>query len=105
MPGLRPKGEVTAAARIELRAFGPLMKIFSHRGWPFPLHVEIAPGDTPGTLLKRLEIPEEQVEVVFINGRVEKKSHPLQDGDRVAFVPPGIPSIHRVMLGFYGKKA
>ncbi|RKO65977.1 MoaD/ThiS family protein [Desulfofundulus salinus] len=105
MPGLWLKGEVTAMARIELRAFGPLMKIFSQRGWSLPLHVEIAPGDTPGVLLKRLEIPEEQVEVVFINGRVEKKSHPLQDGDRVAFVPPGIPSIHRVMLGFYGKKA
>lgn len=90
-------------AKIELRAFGPLMEIFTDRGWPFPLYVEIVPGDTPETLFKRLGIPEEQVEAVFVNGRVVKKNHPLQDSDRVAFVPPGIPSIHRVMLGFYGK--
>ncbi|WP_035107259.1 MoaD/ThiS family protein [Desulfovirgula thermocuniculi] len=91
-------------ARVELRAFGSLMNIFSARGWTFPAEVEIFPGETPGTLMERLGIPPEEVEAVFVNGRVERKDCPLQDGDRVAFVPAGIPSVHRVMLGFYGKR-
>ncbi|WP_243137102.1 MoaD/ThiS family protein [Desulfofundulus thermobenzoicus] len=91
-------------AGVELRAFGPLMMLFAQRGWPLPYLVAIVPGDTPAGLVQRLDIPAEQVEVVFVNGRVVPLNHPLQDGDRVALVPPGIPSIHRVMLGFYSKK-
>lgn len=90
--------------RVELRAFGSLQKIFTARGWGFPAAVEIFPGETPQSLMERLGIPAEEVEAVFINGRVERKDCPLQDGDRVALVPAGIPSVHRVMLGFYGKR-
>ena len=79
-------------AKVELRAFGPLMKVFSHRGWPFPLHVEIAPGDTPETLFKLLEIPEEQVEVVFVNGRVEKE--PSSAGWRPGGFCPAGHTVH-----------
>jgi len=41
---------------------------------------------------------------VFINFRICPLSTLLQDGDRVSFVPPGVPSLHRFWLGFYGAK-
>ena len=55
---------------------------------------------TPNDLLDRFSLSHEDVEVVFINGKVAPFKTPLQDGDRVAFVPPGTPGPYRVHLGF-----
>lgn len=62
--------------------------------------LEIAPDTTPNDLLRDMGLDREEVEAVFINGRVGPFSTVLEDGDRVALVPPGTPGPYRVFLGF-----
>ncbi len=55
-------------------------------------------------LLKKVELKREDVEVVFINGKVSPFDTILKENDRVALIPPGTPGPYRVMLGFKNKK-
>lgn len=89
---------------IEVRAFGKLHFLFKERGWEMPINIEPSQNLTAEMLREKLDIPAEDVEVVFINHRVCSLSTFLKGGDRVAFVPPGVPTIHRFMLGFYSAK-
>ena len=88
---------------IEVRAFGKLHFLFKERGWPSPLTLFDIPA-TVDQLRDQLNIPAEDVEAVFVNRVIRPLSTPLSAGDRVAFVPPGVPSIHRFNLGFYDVK-
>jgi len=91
--------------KMEVRAFGKLFFLFQERGWSQPLHYNMEKDSlTAGELRDRLDIPVEDVEAVFINRVIKPLSTKLQDGDRVAFVPPGVPTIHRFNLGFYTAK-
>ncbi len=89
---------------LEVHGFGKLLFLFNERNWPNPLVYEADEPLTAEKLRQKLEIPPEDVEVVFINRLVKPLSTALEDGDRVAFVPPGVPSIHRFNLGFYEAK-
>ena len=91
-------------AEIEVRALGKNYFLFRERGWPCPLYYPVEKELTARELRDALEIPAEDVEVVFVNRRVMPLSTPLKPGDRVAFVPPGTPTIHRFNLGFYGAR-
>jgi hypothetical protein len=86
---------------IELRAFMGLADTFRERGWTNP-HELTLDGPTKGCdLLARLGIPVEQVEGIFINGKVVLPPVAVVNpGDRVALAPPGIPGPYRVLLGF-----
>ncbi len=86
---------------IEVRAFGKLYFLFKERGWPSPKIVHIANPLTVDELREQMQIQREDVEAAFVNRVVEPFSFMVKEGDRVAFVPPGIPSIHRFNLGFY----
>lgn len=88
---------------IEVRAFGKLYFLFKERGWASPLTVSDFPH-TVDQLRAKLNIPAEDVEAVFVNRVIRPLSTSLSAGDRVAFVPPGVPSIHRFNLGFYDVK-
>lgn len=90
--------------KIELRAFASLQNLFKERGWSSPMDFEIpADGTTGVELAGKLDIPLENLEAVFINGISHSLNHHISPGDRVALVPPGLPSIYRVHLGFYSK--
>lgn len=89
---------------LEIRAFGKLLRLFNERDWPSPLSYTLEEPLTAAELRDKLEIPPEDVEAVFINRTISPVSTTLKDGDRVAFVPPGVPSIHRFNLGFYTAK-
>lgn len=86
---------------IEVRAFGKLSLLFKERGWPNPSPYEAEHPLTAEKLRDRLDLPSADVDAVFINHLIRPLSTLLAEGDRVAFVPPGIPSIHRFNLGFY----
>jgi len=90
--------------KIEVLAFGKLHFLFAERNWPIPMIYEMDAPITADELREKLEIPVEDVEVVFINRLLKPRSTVLEPGDRIAFVPPGVPSIHRFNLGFYEVK-
>lgn len=86
---------------IELRAFMGLSDLFRERGWAFPLHVDVKAGTSGAALLAQLDIPEDSVEVIFVNGKASKPAQAVVNpGDRVALAPPGVPGPYRVLLGF-----
>lgn len=61
-------------------------------------------GTTARDLVQQVQLSPEEVEVVFINGKVASFDICLEDNDRVALVPPGTPGPYRVLLGFKNKK-
>lgn len=89
---------------VEVRAFAKLYMLFKERGWETPLFVDVPRPMTADELRQQLDIPAEDVEVVFVNRLVRPLTTTLHGGERVAFVPPGIPSVHRFWLGFYNEE-
>lgn len=63
-----------APDRAELRA-----------GQPFQL--ELPPGSCVAELITQIELPAEEVKVVFVNARARRFDHPLADGDQVGIFP------------------
>ena len=57
-------------------------------------------GTKARDLISKLGLAQEEVEVVFINGKVSSRNLILNDNDRVALVPPGTPGPYRVLFGF-----
>jgi sulfur carrier protein ThiS len=78
-----------------------LADLFKVRQWPNPRCLELD-GDISGLeLLDKLDIAQERVEVIFINGRATLPAMAIvKAGDRVALVPPGTPGPYRMLLGF-----
>lgn len=64
----------------------------------------IKQGMSARDLIFQVKLDPEEVEVVFINGKVASFDTVLQDKDRVALVPPGTPGPYRVLLGFKNKR-
>jgi len=61
--------------------------------------MELPENYTPNMLIEKLGFSEDRVEAVFINGKVLPKETILQDGDRLALLPPGTPGSYRLQLG------
>lgn len=61
--------------------------------------VPIREGETVMDLVLRLGLDPVGVEAVMVNRKVEEMTTVLQDGDRVALLPPGTPGPHRFLLG------
>ncbi|WP_457553947.1 MoaD/ThiS family protein [Desulfobacula sp.] len=64
----------------------------------------LKPDTRAKDLIRQVQLDPEDVEVVFINGKVASFDRIIQDNDRVALVPPGTPGPYRVLLGFKNKK-
>ncbi|MCL6478963.1 MAG: MoaD/ThiS family protein [Peptococcaceae bacterium] len=88
-----------ADKRVEVRGFSFIKDLLDRRQLPFPFYVDLPEECTAGELAKRLEIPADMIEAVFINGIVRRLNDIVRPGDRVAFVPPGTPGPYRVILG------
>jgi hypothetical protein len=88
---------------IEVRGFLHLDKAFREKNWPIPLIMDLEEPITGAELAEKLEIPLNEIEVIFVNGFVQALNYLIHPGDRVAFLPPGCPGPYRLALGFYGK--
>lgn len=85
-----------------VRMFGALHTIRKARGLESVTEVSIPSGGCAASLLAReLDLPLEKVEAVFVNHKVYGLDHLIQSGDRVAFVPTGIPGSVRGLLGIF----
>ena len=88
-------------ATITFNAFSFLQKKLKIKGVEYSnVIMEISSGTTPNDLLKTMALSRDDVEVAFINGKVAPFDTSIQDGDRVALIPPGTPGPYRVFLGF-----
>ena len=89
------------SASIELHAFMGLADLFRERQWMNPYDFPLDAEASGAELLAKLDIPQEGVEVMFINRKaVATDCAVIHPGDRVALVPPGVPGPHRFLLGF-----
>ena len=90
---------------ITFNAFSFLQKKLKEKGIPssnVSLHIE--PKTSAEDLIRQVSLSPEEVEAVFINGKVSMFDTILKDNDRVALIPPGTPGPYRVLLGFVNKK-
>ncbi|RQD65525.1 MAG: MoaD/ThiS family protein [Desulfonatronovibrio sp. MSAO_Bac4] len=92
--------------KICFKAFSFLQSKLSSKGvQTFNDCMEVDEGETVRGLMKKIGLAEDDVEAVFINGRVSSLTAEFKNGDRVALVPPGTPGPYRVLLGIRdGKK-
>lgn len=91
---------------ITFNAFSFLQKKLKARNLEFSnVKIEIKPATRARDLMEEMQLTDNDVEVVFINGRAKSTDAILSDGDRVAFVPHGTPGPYRVLLGFKNKKS
>jgi len=89
-----------------VRMFGALHTHRRERGLESSVMVHVPPqGCTARQLADQLELPLDKIEAVFVNHLVYHLDHLILPGDRVAFVPTGIPGPHRFMLGISEKNS
>lgn len=90
---------------ITFNAFSFLQKKLKDKGIPCSdVSMHIGPKTSAEDLIRQVSLAPDEVEAVFINGKVSLFDTILQDNDRVALIPPGTPGPYRVLLGFVNKK-
>lgn len=86
---------------VEVRCFGSLKKYAEEKGWTFPYLYQMEDECTATELARRIGLPIKEIEGVFINGIAQPIHKGLvKPGERVGFIPYGIPGPYRIMLGF-----
>ena len=68
---------------LHIKAFATLGRFLPEN----PEAYEAPEGITVGSLADQLRIPEEELHLIFVNGRRAERSQSLQPGDRVGFFP------------------
>ena len=87
---------------VEIRFFGSLKKLAEEKGWPFPCFYKLDEECSPLKLAEMMGIPADLIEGAFINGIGRPiDAGQVRPGDRVGFIPYGIPGPYRVLLGFH----
>jgi len=90
---------------VRFRAFSFLQeKLKAQNLEYYDVQTELEEGATVESLVSSVGLKPDDVEAAFVNGRTGPVSTVLQDGDRVALVPPGTPGPHRVLMGVYRGK-
>lgn len=89
---------------ILFNAFSFLQKKLTENGHRFSnVELKISSGFSVNNLIDHLGLKDKDVEAVFINGKAGFFDDILNDGDRVALIPPGTPGPHRLLLGIRPK--
>lgn len=90
---------------ILFNAFSFLQKKLKEKNCPYSnVDINFSKGETVEDIVTRIGLKTDDIEAVFINGRIQSFDTILCDQDRVAIFPPGIPGPYRVLLGIVKKK-
>ncbi|MFP4446415.1 MAG: MoaD/ThiS family protein [Desulfosudaceae bacterium] len=73
---------------IDVYLYASLAKYLPQPNREKHTRLSLPEGATVRDILRRLEVPEKKVKLVFVNGVRREASAPLADGDRVGFFPP-----------------
>ena len=74
--------------KVRVKLFATLRDLFPHLGIGEPMEVEMPDGSTVADLIARLQIPRNEVKLVYVGGRLKGDEYVLQDGDEVGIFPP-----------------
>ncbi|MCF6173017.1 MAG: MoaD/ThiS family protein [Campylobacteraceae bacterium] len=86
--------------KITFNAFSFLRKKLKAQNIPYiEAPMEFPEGYTPKNIINQFGFENGEVEAVFINRKVKPMDTKLQDGDRIALLPPGTPGSYRLILG------
>jgi len=95
-----------AQANTTVRMFGCLHTHRKEHGLESTITVTIPPSGCTGLeLAQELELPLEKVEAIFVNHLVYPLDHHIQPGDRIAFIPTGVPGPYRLLIGIASGKS
>jgi molybdopterin synthase sulfur carrier subunit len=81
-------GRYTTMIAIRVKLFATLRQRYPGLGIGEPMTVELPEDTTTGQLLAHLQIPDDQVKIIFVNNVIRDRSHQLADGDEVGIFPP-----------------
>lgn len=73
---------------VQVKLFATLRQRYPHLEIGEPVAVELPEGATVRQLLVELQVPDDQVKIVFVNHVICDRDHPLTDGDAVGVFPP-----------------
>ncbi len=73
--------------KVEVRLYASLRKYHPNPGNNEAFVIELGDEAKLGNLLDKLEIPRQEVGILMVNGKWQKESYLLQDGDRLGFFP------------------
>jgi sulfur carrier protein ThiS len=91
-------------ATVLFNAFSFLQEKLKALGRPYAnVPVKLVDESTVADLVTAVGLEIADVEAALVNGSVQPFDTVLNDGDRVALVPPGTPGPYRVLLGMVGE--
>ncbi len=93
---------------IQVKLFATLGMYAPHGISAKAFKLEVEPGTTVKDLISRLKIPDEEVKIFFVNGRIMELSYCFQDGDEAGLFPPiggGTMDFIQVDTWLYGELA
>jgi len=73
---------------VQVRLFATLRRYFPDLQLGESITVDLPDGATVGQLIEHLNIPIEEVKIVFVNNIVRDMESTLEDGDMVGIFPP-----------------
>ena len=73
---------------VHVKLFAMLRNQFPDLGIGEALAVDLPLGATVGRLIEHLDLPRDQVKVIFVNNIIRKADCHLTDGDRIGIFPP-----------------
>lgn len=73
---------------VQAKLFATLRRHFPELGIGEAMPVELPDNATVGQLIQELDLPDEQVKIIFVNGVIQKQRYPLSEGDEVGIFPP-----------------
>ena len=73
---------------VQVKVFATLVRCVPGVKSGVPFDVELPEGAFLGDLVKRLNLPDNEVKIVFVNGRTQCLDFRLRPGDEVGIFPP-----------------
>jgi len=80
--------EETTVITVHAKLLATLRRRYPHLGIGEPMPVKLPAGTKVGDLIERLNLPADQVKIVFVNNVIQGLEHPLVEGDEVGIFPP-----------------
>ncbi len=73
---------------VMVKLFATLRELFPDLGIGEPMEVKLPDGASVSDLIEKLEIPPDEVKLVYVNGRLRSMDYVLSEGDEVGIFPP-----------------